>query len=195
MAECGLAANLETGTRGKIVGSHYNRRDRDDDILFSVAPAPYPGDKAAEQIMMLGVGAICVGVLLLLFVVGIAFIGLGIAWIVQSRKLRARWRRENEGRKPKDILVNASGVVVDGCAYAAADIAEFVVTHPDAATGGRTGAAVVDLKNAQIAVSYQACLRLRSDSRPIVLVDGLTQQTASALVRDMAEVLVITRNA
>lgn len=177
------------------MGSYYNRRDQDGDVLFSVTPAAYPGDKAAGQIMMLGVGAICVGALLLLFVIGIVFIGLGIAWIVQSRNLRARWRRENENRKPRDILVNASGVVAGGRLYAAADIMEFVVTHPDAGTSGRTGAAVVDLKNAQMAVSYQASLRLRSDSRPVALACGLTQQTASALIRDMAEVLAVAPDA
>lgn len=176
------------------MGSHYNRQDRDGDVLFSVTPAPYPGDRAAGQIMMLGVGAICVGVLLLLFVVGIAFIGLGIAWIVQSRRLGARWARENEGRKPKDILVNPSGVVADGRLYAAGDIMEFIVTHPDAGAAGRTGAAVADLRNAQRAVSHQASVRLRSDSRPIVLVGGLAYQTASALIRDMAEGLVVARD-
>ncbi|PQZ81785.1 hypothetical protein CQ035_11835 [Brevundimonas sp. MYb46] len=144
--------------------------------------APYLGDKAAGQIMMLGVGSICVGVLLLLFVVGIAFIGLGIAWIVQSRKLRARWTRE-------------SGVVADGCLYAAADIVELVATHPDAGACGRTGTAVVDLRNAQAAFSYQASVRLRSDSRAIVLVGGLTHQTAIALIRDMAAVLFVAREA
>lgn len=175
--------------------SHYNRREEDGDVLFSVTPAPYPGDKAAGQIMMLGVGAIGVGVLLLLFVVGIAFIGLGIAWIVQSRKLRARWVQENGDRKPKDILVSPSGVVADGRLYAAADIVELVATHPDAGASGRTGAAVAALRNAQMAVSYQASVRLRSDSRPIVLVSGLTHETATALIRDMTAALFDAREA
>jgi len=46
-----------------------------------------------------------------------------------------------------------------------------------------------------MAVNYQASVRLRSDSRPIVLVSGLTHETATALIRDMAAALFDAREA
>lgn len=178
------------------MSSFYNRREQNGAVVFSVTPAPYPGDKGAGQIFALGVGAICVGVVLLIFVVGIAFIGLGIAWIIQSRNLKKRCELENARRVPKEIRVDAAGVVADGYLYEAADIVEIAVSHQDAGPARQTtGKAVADLKNAQAFVSHQASVRLRSDSRPMVLVSGLTLETARALVQDISGALADARKA
>lgn len=177
------------------MSSFYNRREQNGAVFFSVTPAPYPGDKGAGQIFALGVGMICVGVVLLIFVVGIAFIGLGIAWIIQSRNLKKRCELENARRVPKEIRVDAAGVVVDGYLYEAADIVEIAVSHQDAGPARQTGKAVADLKNAQAFVSHQASVRLRSDSRPMVLVSGLTLETARALVQDISGALSDARKA
>jgi hypothetical protein len=80
-----------------------------------------------------------------------------------------------------------------------ADVKGFLVTHRNA--GPSTGMvhlvrseahaaglnAGLRLNAEQEFVSYQASLRLKSGSRPEILTPGLTEQTANALVCDLAE--------
>lgn len=180
---------------GAGMSSFYNRREQGEVTVFTVTPAPYPGDKGAGQIFALGVAMICVGVVLLIFVVGIAFIGLGIAWIIQSRNLKKRCEFENAHRTPKDIKVSASGVAANGYLYEIENVVEVMVSHHDAGPSRQTGKAVADLKNAQAFVSYQVSVRLRSDSRPIVLMGGLTSETARSLAQDISTLLTKARAA
>lgn len=180
---------------GAGMSSFYNRREQGEATVFTVTPAPYPGGKGAGQIFALGVAMICVGVVLLIFVVGIAFIGLGIAWIIQSCNLKKRCEVENASRTPKDIRVSASGIAANGYLFEIEDIVEVMASHHDAGPTRQTGKAVADLKNAQAFVSYQVGVRLRSDSRPVVLMGGLTSETARSLAQDISALLTKARAA
>lgn len=187
--------------------SFYHRREEGHDTVFHVTPAPYPGEAVPNVLFWGGVALIVCGLPLMIILIGFLFIFIGVIAVIQGRKRKRLWQAENASRQPKNIRVDAVGVTIDGHIYRAADIVEFTVTHQSAGpaivryerittAGGAIGASLRDnTENAQGHVGYQASLRLRSDSRPIVLVAGLTEQTASSLIRDLSEALAGARQA
>lgn len=189
------------------MSSFYNRREEGRDTIFHVTPAPYPGEAVPNLLFWGGVFLIVCGLPLMIVLVGFLFVIIGVIAVLQGRKRKRLWQAENASRQPRNIRVDAAGVTVVSHTYGAADIVEFSVTHQSAGpatvryerittAGGAIGASLRDnTENAQAHVSYQASLRLRSDSRPIVLMSGLTEQTASALIQDLSDALTRARQA
>jgi hypothetical protein len=180
------------------VSSHYSRADADSSITFNVTPAPYPVGSFGRQTAFWIATAIA-GVPLVFVVIGLWMVPAGIYFALKtSRAHRANLARQ-QARQPVSIKVTADHLAANGRHIPLAEIKNFVVTHEDAGPSEdrvhvvRSDAHGVGLNaglrlNAeQEYVSYQASVRLISDSRPQLLVGGLTEQTANALIDDLTE--------
>lgn len=183
------------------MSSFYNRSDHPDGTVFSVTPAPYPG---AAQVHLLFFGSIFTALFslaMMVIVIGFLLFPFSILMFFAWRKLRKRFNEENAQRVPQDIHISVDGLRVSGRQFRAADIAEVMVTHSMAGpervhyervdnTAKALGATLREnTQSAQHFVCYEASVRLRSDSRPNIIVGGLTHQTAQALVHDIRDAL------
>lgn len=189
------------------MSSFFSRADDGHGTVFSVTPAPFPGSAQASLLFYGGIVCAIVSVPMMAILVGFIMFPLSLLFIYTGSKLRSRFTTENARRVPQKIVVTPSAVAAAGREFAHHDILEFVVTHSAAgpakvryeriASGSAAMGATLreNTANAQNYVCFQASVRLRSDSRPIVLVDGLTEQTAEALCRDLAGTLAEARRA
>lgn len=183
------------------MSSFYNRSDRPDGTVFSVTPAPYPGAAQVHLLLFGGIFTALFSLAMMLILIGFLLLPFSILMFFAWWKLRKRFNEENAHRVPQDIHISADGIRAAGRQFRAADIAEVMVTHSMAGpervhyervdnTAKALGATLREnTQNAQHFVCYEASVRLRSDSRPNVIVGGLTHQTAAALVRDIREAL------
>lgn len=189
------------------MSSFYNRRDEGDTIVFAVTPAPYPGSLQANMALIGGAILILISLPMMAILIGFLFLPIGLLVVFQGIRLMSKRSAENANRVPSEIRVGPTSIAAKGRDYKADDVVEFTVTHQAAGpakvryesvttSSQAIGATIRDnTANAQSHVGYEASVRLRSDSRPIILAGGLTEQTASTLTRDLAEALVRARQA
>jgi hypothetical protein len=189
------------------MSSFYNRSDHPDGTVFSVTPAPYPGEAQLQLLFFGSIFTALFSLAMMVILIGLLLFPFSIFMFFAWRKLRKRFKEENARRVPQDIHVSADGIRASGRQFRASDIAELMVTHSMAGpervhyervdnTAKALGATLREnTQNAQHFVCYEASVRLRSDSRPNIVVGGLTHQTAEALVRDIRDALAATPRA
>lgn len=179
------------------MASHYTRDESNGVVRFLVVPNAYPMPGRVTFVFWAGVFLIVFGVPMLVFCVGAFFIAFGIWAVVMSKKLKAKYAEEQEKRRPVEVTVDAMHVASSrGGKYPIADIAEFQTgnterTYQRSSYVTSHGQEFQEKNAERIAqalhdASWQACVRLRSDSRLWSLADGLDRQTAEALISDLA---------
>lgn len=177
--------------------AYFTRTDTAEGARFDVTPAPKLGSQSALlgciSLIPLAIAffAYRSGGMVILMVSGILWVPLLVLILVAVMKGR------RHDRKPTSLLVNAEGIRVDGRNIAARDIAELILQLPgdhggryvegaSRATASQVGRAVAVADENR---SYALMARLRSDSRPQMLVFGLTPNVGRALLDDVSAVL------
>ncbi len=126
---------------------------------------------------------------MLLALVGLLLLAFAIFMQVKSS--------DKQSRAPTRLVVNATGIKVGEKFYPADSIRQLLLRHPNE-TGGetyevhhRSDAARVGamVATAQRNRSYALMARLKSSSKPEVLVFGLTNNTGTALLNDVSREL------
>jgi hypothetical protein len=187
------------------MSSHFNRVETSETTTFNVTPAPFPIGSFGRQTAFWVAVAIA-GVPLAFVIIGLWMVPAGIYFASVTNRARKQSVAEAASRKPTSIIVTKDLLKLADRDFLLAEIKDFLVTHKTSGTQAatvhlvrsRAEAAGVNaalrLNAEQERLSYQVSIRLLSDSRPELLVSGLTKQTANALVDDLAELVVQRRS-
>jgi hypothetical protein len=176
--------------------AHFSRTDTAEGARFDVTPAPALKTRSA----LIGCGAIfAIGLGLAALTAGIGvFLLSAILWVpLLIAAYLAKKTGDKYSRAPTTLIVSAGGIRAGDRHFAATDIAELLLqlpydhggVHRESAprtTGAQVGTMVAQ---AQENRSYALMARLKSDSRPQVLVFGLTYNVGSALLSDVSGAL------
>jgi hypothetical protein len=175
----------------------FTRTDTPQGVRFDVTPAP--AVKTQGCMVMVGYGF---SALVALWGLGGGIPGLLLSSLIWGPVLAAtvflgRHLSKEPPRKAVSLLVNEDGINVGGRHYAASDIVEFQLKLPGDDGGVKyevypsSGSATFGRLTAQRAKnrSYALMARMRSISRPEIIVFGLTWNTGEALMNDVSEAM------
>lgn len=177
-----------------MADAHFTRTDTAEGARFDVTPAP----KLLARRLAIGLGVVT-GLVILVGASAaggqVGFLLSAILWgpLLGASLFSAAKGADPYPRVPTTLTVNAEGVRVGGTLFAARDIAEFIIQHPRDHGGTyvrSTTARIGDhIQNAHENRSFALMARLKSSSRPQLLVFGLTYNTGCALMNDVSAAL------
>lgn len=178
--------------------SYFTRSDTGEGVRFDITPAGYPSAGCMGMPVLVGSGAIALFTITNpLLVLAWPLLAI-LAWM--SWKIVKEGKAETAARQPQSVFVTKQGIIVDGRTFPASDVVEIAwsprntgpAQHyvvPDSNMQASAQAMGRNLRARMEHVSWMLSLRLRSDSRPVVIVRHLTPDTAKALGNDIMAAL------
>lgn len=176
--------------------AHFTSRETTDGTLFDVTPASKPFSFGCIIVCVYGLAAIGVFVALSGLLAGdggMLFGGLFFAAVIGVPTYLVNRKINEHDRAQVQMLVNMDGIAIGPRIYPTTDIRELILRFPyDAggstmttyhtSTASQLGAgAGMELRNR----SYALMARLKSSSKPEILVFGLTYNVGESLLNDV----------
>lgn len=181
------------------MSSYYSRHEAGGTVSFEIVPAPYPGSGQALFMLIAGIGLTLVSVFLIIVFVGLIMLPFAIFILYSGYRMRKAYGREAASRVPVTVTVSDDAVTSGSNRLQLSSLREIRVAN---ASDGPVADQIVVANNAAQAagqnmrlalnaqqefVSFQVTARIAEDSRPHLLVGGLTKETARALASDLQD--------